>query len=89
MTKYFQKIVGYILMVPSLLTVFFYVLFFVGQIFWEQNAVAKQTITSIWLTDLLLVGEMGRDVHDSTIPIFFGLMAIAGAYLIVDKNSNL
>lgn len=68
-----EKIIGYILLVPVVLSV----LVFIGTAFGSTKSFVFTYLSEAWIGD-----------SDSTsqLPIYFGLMAIAGAYLIKDKK---
>jgi hypothetical protein len=73
-----QKIIGYILLSPALLSV---VLFFAQLFLWDR--LLQKFLFTIWTGDY--VGEQGGG-FTSALPFYFGLMAIAGAYLIKDSK---
>ncbi len=75
-----QKVIGYILLSPALISVvlFFYDLF-IGSL---------QLFNSLhvdWAGDYRFSGGGGAG-YTSALPFYFGLMAIAGAYLIKDSK---
>lgn len=81
-----QKVLGYILLFPSVLSVFI----FVAQLF-NEDSLLQQFKYSIWTGYLDLgfskfEGQRGGGGFTSALPFYFGLMAIAGAYLIKDSN---
>jgi hypothetical protein len=74
-----SRIIGYILLVPPLLSI----LLFLGQLFSEDEKLERFGST-LW------TGSTGGGAggYTSALPFYFGLMAIAGAYLIKDRNKN-
>ena len=72
------KIIGYILITPALISV----LLFVGQLLTKENLLINMTVGSSW------TGNSFGDSygHTSALPFYFGLMGIAGAYLIKEKK---
>ena len=79
------KIIGYILLTPSLISV----LMFLVQLFVEAH-LFKNFMYTIWTGDLDIgyayESGGGGGGYTSALPFYFGLMAIAGAYLIKDKK---
>ena len=81
------KIIGYILLTPSLLSV----LMFLSQLFMDaETKLFKSFLSTIW-TGRLDYGYSfdsggGGGGYSSALPLYFGLMAIAGAYLIKDRK---
>jgi hypothetical protein len=77
------KIIGYILLIPSLISV----LMFLSQLFIETELFMNLNNT-IWTGKIrVIVSEGGGGGgHTSALPFYFGLMAIAGAYLIKDRK---
>ena len=76
--KEIPKIVGYVLLTPALISV----ILFVMQFMTGENLLKNMAIGSSWT---------GNDAGDtfgytSALPFYFGLMAIAGAYLIKDDK---
>lgn len=73
-----SKIVGYILLSPALVSV---LLFFIALLF------SQDTLYNVGKFDSW-AGDYGGDGggFTSALPLYFGLMAIAGAYLIKDKK---
>ena len=76
MNKTIEKILGWMLLAPPLISVFI----FLAQLFSESKMLRKFLYT-IWTGEH---GEHGG--YTSALPLYFGLMAIAGAYLIKDSN---
>jgi hypothetical protein len=74
-----SKIVGYILLIPPLLSVFL----FLAQLFSEDKLLQKKFSFTFWVGYIRDVGG-----HTSALPFYFGLMAIAASYLIRDSNKN-
>jgi hypothetical protein len=72
------KIIGYILLSPSLVSV----IMFLAQLF-TGDKLFKNFMYTIWTGDFS--GEGGGG-YTSALPFYFGLMAIAGAYLIKDNK---
>jgi hypothetical protein len=75
------KIIGYILISPALASV---VMFF-AQFVLKRNFFNEFFMYTIWTgdTDFINAGGAG---YTSALPFYFGLMAIAGAYLIKDRK---
>lgn len=73
-----STIIGYILLIPPLLSI----LLFVAQLF-SEDRLLKRLMFTFWTGDY--AGDHGGG-FTSALPLYFGLMAIAGAYLI--KNNN-
>lgn len=79
------KIIGYILLTPSLISV----LMFLSQLF-KETKLFTNFLSTIW-TGRLDFGYSydsggGGGGYTSALPLYFGLMAIAGAYLIKDRK---
>ena len=76
-----QKVIGYILLSPALLSV----LLFFAQLF-SKGKILKKLLESIWTGYWDSDGQGGGGGYTSALPFYFGLMAIAGAYLIKDTK---
>jgi hypothetical protein len=74
-----SKFIGYILLVPPSLSV----ILFLAQLFSDDKKLNK-FLFSIWTGDY--TGNPGGGGFTSALPFYFGLMAIAGAYLIKDNK---
>jgi hypothetical protein len=76
------KIIGYILLSPALVSV---LIFFINVITGE-NYLSK--LKYVWTGSIKIDFEHGGGGggFTSALPFYFGLMAIAGAYLIKDKK---
>jgi hypothetical protein len=74
------KIIGHILLAPALTSV---LLFFI-QLFTGENLM--ENLISITWVGTFYVKEYGGAGYTSALPFYFGLMAIAGAYLIKDNK---
>jgi hypothetical protein len=73
-----EVITGYILLLPSLLSVFlFFVQAFSGD---KRQHFFDSFLSSFW------TGEANAGGYTSALPIYFGLMAIAGVYLIKRRS---
>jgi len=72
------KIIGYIILTPAILSV----LLFLAQFFSHTDLLEKFRV-SLWIGR---IGREGGAGYTSALPLYFGLMAIAGAYLIKDKK---
>ena len=70
-----QKVIGYILLSPALISV----LIFFWDLVTESNR-PFENLSWVWIG----YGEN----HSSSLPFYFGLMAMAGAYLIKDSNKK-
>ena len=81
MKQYTTKIIGYILLSPALVSV----LLFFAQLFAEDKLLEK-LLETIWTGYTNWSNEGGGGGFTSALPFYFGLMAIAGAYLIKDKE---
>jgi hypothetical protein len=75
-----QEIIGYILLAPPTISVILFFLQFTG-----VDGLKEFHIES-WSGTYGYGGEGGGGGYTSALPLYFGLMAIAGAYLI--KNSK-
>jgi hypothetical protein len=75
------KIIGYILLTPSLISV----LMFLAQ-FFKLTELNINFMDTLWTGTWNWGGESGGGGYTSALPLYFGLMAIAGAYLIKDKK---
>ena len=81
--KNIQKTIGYILLFPPLLSV---LLFTINLLVEESGPIiGMDNLSTYWTGGAFQTGDSGAG-FTSSIPLYFGLMAIAGAYLI--KNSN-
>jgi len=92
-----EKIVGYILLIPPMLSV----LIFLYQLFTGTETLHSFLVQS----QIGIIGTSWTGLHDfndirgaaggsgggftSALPLYFGLMAIAGAYLIKDSTKKL
>ena len=74
-----RKIVGYFLLIPSIVSVFAFILQGLSQ---DKNLYQFTDFSRAWLGDYY--GSGGG--ASSMLPVYFGLMAIAGAYLIKDPK---
>jgi hypothetical protein len=80
-----NKVVGYILISPALFSVFCFFM----------HLFTNNSPLSVFSTNILWTGfvssvygrEGGVGAYTSALPIYFGLMALAGAYLIKDNKS--
>ena len=78
-----QKTIGYILLFPPLLSV---LLFTINLLIKDSGTIIEMSnLSSNWSGWAGYSGDSGAG-FTSSIPLYFGLMAIAGAYLI--KNST-
>lgn len=78
-----QKTIGYILLFPPILSV---LLFTVNLLIRDSGAIIKMSnLSANWSGWYDVSGDGGAGFTSAT-PIYFGLMALAGAYLI--KNSK-
>ena len=78
-----QKTIGYILLFPPLLSV---VLFTINLLLADAgDIIGMHNLSASWLGNYIINGE-GAGGYSSSLPIYFGIMAIAGAHLI--KNSK-
>lgn len=79
------KIIGYILLTPSLISV----LMFLSQLF-KETKLFTNFLYTIWTGDVdigyAFESGGGGGGYTSALPLYFGLMAIAGAYLIKDRK---
>jgi hypothetical protein len=80
MNKDVPKILGYILLSPALVSV----LIFLTQLFIDVDILDNFKFT-MW-TGRVFVNEGGGGGYTSALPFYFGLMAIAGAYLIKERK---
>jgi hypothetical protein len=79
--EYITKIIGYILITPALISVFVFFLEAMDIINFPFNNL------HIYWTGYLETGDgTGAAGYTSSIPTYFGLMGIAGGYLIKDKK---
>lgn len=71
------KIIGYTLLSPALLSVFMFLI----QLF-AKDKIFRNFMYTIW------TGTYGDSSggYTSALPLYFGLMALAGAYLIKDRK---
>ncbi len=78
-----QKIVGYLLLSPAIVSV---LLFFIT-LFLEDNSetLFSKFSNTIWTGDYGY-SDGGGGGYTSALPFYFGLMALAGAYLIKDSS---
>lgn len=76
-----SEIIGYILLTPPVISV---LMFFAGLI-GEKHKTVLSNLHSIWYGDWNAM-ESGGGGYTSALPLYFGLLALAGAYLI--KNSK-
>jgi hypothetical protein len=75
------KIIGYVLLSPALLSV----LLFIIDLLAESKLEIFNNLHYIWRGTVDYYGEGGGGGYSSALPLYFGLMAIAGSYLIKDK----
>jgi hypothetical protein len=81
------KIIGYILLSPALISV----LLFTIQLLTKTDVLTNMAVGDVWTGDGYGEREYGENSgfgygYTSALPFYFGLMAIAGAYLIKDKK---
>ena len=82
MKKDITNIIGYILLSPALISV----LMFIAQ-FTTEKKISSGFMYTIWTGDYGYNSNTGGGGgYTSALPFYFGLMAIAGAYLIKDKE---
>lgn len=79
MNKTIEKILGWTLLTPPLLSVLLFLLALLG-----EDTLKSFDRFSSWTGRLYV--EQGGGGYTSALPLYFGLMAIAGAYLIKDSN---
>jgi hypothetical protein len=79
-----SKVLGYIILIPPLISV----VLFVMELIEVDNGILNTFRFTSWTGDYFLnqVQTEGGGGYTSALPFYFGLMAIAGAYLIKDKN---
>lgn len=77
-----SKIVGYILITPPVISV----LAFMIEIFLDKNLLRNVVRRGVWSG---FIAESGQAGYTTSLPFYFGLMAIAGAYLIKDNSGDL
>jgi len=77
-----SKIVGYILLTPPVISV----LAFMIEIFLDKNLLRNVVRRGVWSG---FISEAGQAGYTTALPFYFGLMAIAGAYLIKDNSGKL
>ena len=82
------KIIGYILLSPALISVILFIL----QLLFKLNSLKNMEIGNSWtgyaeanVSPVANEWSYGFG-YTSALPFYFGLMAIAGAYLIKDKK---
>lgn len=82
--KNIQKIIGFILLFPPTLSVFLFTI----NLFVEDcgDIIQMSNLSSTW-SGVLVIGD-GSGGHTSATPFYFGLMAIAGAYLIKSSKEE-
>lgn len=86
-----EKIIGYILLAPAIISVFLFLYQLVGlkTDYNHYNDTLFNFVSSCWTGKLYSSDAGGSGGYTSALPFYFGLMAIAGAYLIKNnKNSN-
>lgn len=76
-----MKIIGYLLLTPSVISVFIFLIQLIS-----KNDLLKHFLETSWTGEYNFSLDGGGAGYTSALPIYFGLMAIAGAYLIKDKN---
>jgi len=82
MNTVITNIIGYILLSPALISV----VMFIAQ-FTTEEKIFKNFMYTIWTGNYGYNNETGGGGgFTSALPFYFGLMAIAGAYLIKDKK---
>ena len=86
-----SKVLGYIILIPSLISV----VLFIIQLYDADNETLNVFLFTPWTGDYLTHspssifnpgGTEGGGGYTSALPFYFGLMAIAGAYLIKDNK---
>lgn len=75
-----SKFFGYMLLTPAVLSV---IMFIVDLIPMKKEIPLFENLNSGWFGGIAYEGGGG---YTSALPLYFGLMAIAGAYLIKDKS---
>lgn len=89
-----SKVVGYIILIPSLISVVLFVIKLIEVDIEINNEILYAFQFTPWTGDywtgshssLVTPGENGGGGYTSALPFYFGLMAIAGAYLIKDNK---
>ena len=82
MNTVITNIIGYILLSPALISVLMFIIQFT-----EEEKIFKNFMYTIWTGNYGYNNETGGGGgFTSALPFYFGLMAIAGAYLIKDKK---
>jgi hypothetical protein len=83
------KVIGYILLSPALISV----ILFIIQLLTNTDVLVNMDTGDVWTGDGYGEREYGEGSgsgygygYTSALPFYFGLMAIAGAYLIKDKK---
>ncbi|GGB94846.1 hypothetical protein GCM10011325_22780 [Dyadobacter sediminis] len=76
-----SKIIGYILLTPPVISV----LAFMIEIFLDKNLLRNVVRIGVWNG---FVAESGQAAYTTALPFYFGLMAIAGAYLVKDNSGS-
>ena len=85
------KIIGYILLSPALISV----ILFIIQLLTKTDVLINMNTGDVWTGEGDGYGDRGYGENSgygygygytSALPFYFGLMAIAGAYLIKDKK---
>ena len=80
--KNLTKLIGYVLLSPAILSV----LLFVVDLVTKEKLELFSNLHHIWRGTVDYYGEGGGGGYTSALPFYFGLMAIAGAYLIKEKE---
>jgi hypothetical protein len=76
-----SKIIGYILVTPPVISV----LAFMIEIFLDKNLLRNVVRRGVWSG---FIDEAGQAGYTTALPFYFGLMAIAGAYLIKGSSRH-
>jgi hypothetical protein len=76
-----SKFFGYVLLTPAVLSV---IMFVIDLIPMEKEVELFKNLSRDWLGHVYY--DQGGGGYTSALPLYFGLMAIAGAYLIKDRS---
>lgn len=82
--KHLQKIVGYTLLLPSLFSVvIFFYLHIMNEAYSHTIPQIEAHVMGIYSSTFIETGNTG---NTSALPFYFGLLAIAGAYLVANDK---
>jgi hypothetical protein len=82
--KNLERVIGYVLLTPPIVGVLLFFIMVIRKLF--SGAVLQNYFYDSFWTGF--ISESDKSSYTSSLPVYFGLMALAGAYLIKDSKKE-